>query len=309
MGTLFLLSSWVTEPAAVAVLNTDTTSEAGDRKENGNEIQNYSTQTAPVCQFNTCELLLSELRAMQEKMRAMETRLEFSETKTEAMESDLQASKTKVVAMETRLEASESKLVATEEKAGIMEAKLQTHKNEIEELKEENKVQGLEIQALMHRSNFTESELRDHSILLEELGRAKPKVAFAAALGDGGHVGPGSTEHTLPFKKILTNVGSAYHPSTGVFIVPVRGVYYISFSTFSKQNNEKHACTSLFRNDQRLVTACDHASQDISDSAGNGATLLLEKDDHIYITLHANSMLYGDYHNRNCFRGFLLFQM
>ncbi|XP_041925261.1 uncharacterized protein LOC121689462 isoform X2 [Alosa sapidissima] len=244
MGTLallFLLSSWVTEPAAVAVLNTDTTSEAGDRTENGNEIQNYSTQTPLVCQLSTCELLLSELRAMQEKMRAMETRLEFSETKTVAMESDLQASKTKVVAMETRLEASESKLVATEEKAGIMEAKLQTHKNDIEELKEENKVQGLEIQALRHRSNFTEAELREHSILLEELSRAKPKVAFAAALGDGGNVGPASNEHTLPFKKILTNVGSAYNPSTGVFIVPVRGVYYLSFSTFTGWNPENAA--------------------------------------------------------------------
>ncbi|KAG5261175.1 hypothetical protein AALO_G00300900, partial [Alosa alosa] len=258
---LLVLLTWVSEPAGAAALDTNIPSDAGVWTEHGNEIQNYSAQTVPlVCQLSTCEFLLSELGALQEKMEAME-------------------------------------------------AMLQAHKTEIEELTEGHRVQGLEIQALRHRSNFTEAELREHSRLLEELSRAKPKVAFAAALGDRGNVGPASNEHTIPFKKILTNVGSAYNPSTGVFIVPVRGVYYLSFSSYRPGSTGRRACVSLFRNDQRLLTACDRDSKDSTDSAGNGATLLLEKGDHVYITLHSGAVVYDDYHNRSCFRGFLLFQM
>ncbi|XP_062371993.1 uncharacterized protein LOC134059565 [Sardina pilchardus] len=123
LSLLILLSCWVSESAAAAVLNTDTTHEVGDWTENDNEIQNYSTQTASgACQLSTCELLLRELGAMQEKMRTMEAKLEASESSAQ------------------ELVSLKSKLMATEEKTGIMEAKLQAYKHEIEELKKENRV-------------------------------------------------------------------------------------------------------------------------------------------------------------------------
>ena len=107
-GTLILVSllvSWVCGPAATAVLDPDVPSEDGHGTENSNEIQNYSNQSAPeVCQLSTCELLLRALGTMQGRMRAMETRLEASDTKAVAMETRLEASETKAVALESEIE-------------------------------------------------------------------------------------------------------------------------------------------------------------------------------------------------------------
>ncbi|XP_062372564.1 uncharacterized protein LOC134060011 [Sardina pilchardus] len=135
-----------------------------------------------------------------------------------------------------------------------------------------------------------------------------PKVAFAAALGKA--MAKSNDEKKIPFKNILTNVGGAYDNSTGVFTAPCDGVYYFSFSTFKAESPKTNACTSLFRNEERLLTACDHAvGGDTTDTAGNGAPLLLKKGDQVYITLHARSSVYDDDLNRSCFRGFLLFEM
>lgn len=94
----------------------------------------------------------------------------------------------------------------------------------------------------------------------------------------------------------------------GIFSAPVKGVYYFSISTF-KYDKERNGCVSLFRNHERMLTACDHNSEDQSDSANNGAAIQLEKGDHVFITLHATSKVFDDYHNRSCFRGFLLFTL
>ena len=45
--------------------------------------------------------------------------------------------------------------------------------------------------------------------------KEKPKVAFYAALTDAGNVGPYSTDITLRYSKVFTNIGNAYNPSTG----------------------------------------------------------------------------------------------
>lgn len=39
-----------------------------------------------------------------------------------------------------------------------------------------------------------------------------------------------STEHVLVFDVAKTNIGNAYHPNTGVFIVPESGVYVFTWT-------------------------------------------------------------------------------
>ncbi|XP_067239612.1 cytolytic toxin-alpha-like [Chanodichthys erythropterus] len=50
---------------------------------------------------------------------------------------------------------------------------------------------------------------------LQKENRDKPKVAFSAALGSKGYIGPVNADTTLIYKKIFSNVGDAYNKATG----------------------------------------------------------------------------------------------
>ena len=44
----------------------------------------------------------------------------------------------------------------------------------------------------------------------------QPKVAFSVALTDSGFMGPVSVDTNLVYTKVITNVGQAYDPITGI---------------------------------------------------------------------------------------------
>ncbi|XP_055757468.1 complement C1q tumor necrosis factor-related protein 3-like [Salvelinus fontinalis] len=190
-----------------------------------------------------------------------------------------------------------------------METKLTTSESLMKSMTRENEVQERKLQVLSFRVNATEFRVEQQQILLDELRRQNdgPKIAFTAALGGDGHIPPSERETNLAFSNVFTNVGGAYNPGSGVFNVPVKGVYYFSFSSFAYTQHS--VCVSLFKNNVRMLSACDHHSEhDRSDSSGNGGTLHLEQGDHVYMTLHAHSHIFADYQNRSTFRGFLLFR-
>ncbi|XP_057187468.1 uncharacterized protein LOC130552850 [Triplophysa rosa] len=81
-------------------------------------------------------------------------------------------------------------------------------------------VQAEEIKQLRIRSFNTNIELLTQKALMTEIRTEcndKPKYAFAAALGDGGHVGPSDRESTLVYRKVLTNIGYSYNAASGDF--------------------------------------------------------------------------------------------
>lgn len=49
-----------------------------------------------------------------------------------------------------------------------------------------------------------------------------------------------SIQHVLVFDVVKTNLGNAYHPTTGVFMVPESGVYVFTW-TFRTGNNYDHS--------------------------------------------------------------------
>lgn len=91
----------------------------------------------------------------------------------------------------------------------------------------------------------------------------------------------------------------------GIFTAPVGGVYYFRFSSYS--GSSKKMSSVLYKNSQQIATVQDHQSSDINDNGSNGATLVLQPGDRVYMHLWAGTWLWDDIDNHTTFSGFLLF--
>ncbi|XP_034146186.1 complement C1q-like protein 2 isoform X2 [Esox lucius] len=200
------------------------------------------------------------------------------------------------------LKAIEARLNATENQMEVM----RNIQDAVAVLQRTDEEQERKLQVFSFWANVTQLKLEQEQHMLDVLKQQnedKPKIALAGNC----HISAPEKETILPFSNVYTNVGNAYNSESGVFSAPVRGVYYFSFLSFAY--NGHNACISLFKNSERMLSACDHHSAaDSSDSAGNGRTLHLEQGDQVYITLHARSHIFADNQNRSTFRGFLLFR-
>ncbi|KAL6461730.1 hypothetical protein MHYP_G00298750 [Metynnis hypsauchen] len=144
-----------------------------------------------------------------------------------------------------------------------------------EELLKEHQVQSVKLGVLRDRSNITEGRVEK----LRKNNEVR-KVAFSASLlatGEG-HVGPISTETTLIFGKILSNVGNAYNPYTGIFTGPVRGIYEFKLFVYNHATSSVSSGASLHKNGERLVTDYAHNDdrQHVTSSDGAGRCGLCE---------------------------------
>ncbi|XP_049424549.1 cerebellin-1-like isoform X11 [Epinephelus fuscoguttatus] len=159
------------------------------------------------------------------------------------------------------------------------------------------------------RLNSSETRLRNsESQLLELRNKERTKVIFSAATGGGNnHIGPFNTDKTLIFRTVITNIGNAYSPHTGIFVAPVAGVYY--FTIFFHAGGHERAGLLLYKNNQLMIMTSDHRTEgDTADNGGNAAFLQLQPGDHVYVVLAANSHVWGSsYHTT--FSGFLVTQM
>uniref|UniRef100_A0A665T658 C1q domain-containing protein n=1 Tax=Echeneis naucrates TaxID=173247 RepID=A0A665T658_ECHNA len=135
-----------------------------------------------------------------------------------------------------------------------------------------------------------------------------PKVAFAVSLGGNGLQKTTTGNKDLVYKTILTNIGQAYNSETGVFTAPIRGVYYIRFTANAPTDFTMSAV--LYKNDAavQLITH-EQPSGEGSDTASNGAALLLEEGDRLSLKLWHNTQIWDNSNHHSTFSGFLLFPM
>ncbi|XP_019114207.2 complement C1q-like protein 2 [Larimichthys crocea] len=144
---------------------------------------------------------------------------------------------------------------------------------------------------------------------LRSLIGGTPRVAFSAALRDSGSgdIGPFSTNTPLKYKKVFSNTGNSYNPSTGIFTAMVKGMYFFRFSMFV--STVPNSVVSLMRNGERLSSVWDTSGSDNHDLGSNAMVIPLEVGDNVYIELYAHTKVYDDGMNYNTFSGFLLFTM
>ncbi|KAG8011561.1 Complement C1q tumor necrosis factor-related protein 3 [Nibea albiflora] len=158
----------------------------------------------------------------------------------------------------------------------------------------------------------TEDLLQQLTARVEKLereceARGKSQVAFSASLFTSEqetHHGPFNTDTTLVFKKVTTNVGNAYNSITGIFTAPIKGLYYMRFTSCVGESSPLN--TALMKNGENMVAVYDNRGAHASGS--NGVTLVLEKGDTVWIALWAQKSVF-DQSRRTTFSGFLVFPM
>ncbi|XP_054914572.1 complement C1q-like protein 2 [Poeciliopsis prolifica] len=183
---------------------------------------------------------------------------------------ELGAVKAKLEAVETKLKATENQVLVLNEKCKSLETKLEETENQV--------------------------------LVLQE--KEAPKIVFSAGIAGNSAIGPFSTSKTLIYTRVITNVGNAYNQHTGIFVAPVRGMYYFSF--FYHAGGGKSVGLQLKKNNQVVVWSADHkSSYDGADNGGNAAFLVLQRGDQVYIQLDANRHVWGNPYGTT-FSGFLL---
>uniref|UniRef100_M4A011 Complement C1q-like protein 2 n=2 Tax=Xiphophorus maculatus TaxID=8083 RepID=M4A011_XIPMA len=161
------------------------------------------------------------------------------------------------------------------------------------------------ITSLETRLENAEKEVQE----LRRLTQGTPRVAFSAALPGSGNTGPFTTATPLTYKKVFSNTGNCYNPSTGIFTATVSGMYFFRFSMFNNMTPAPNSVVSLMKNSERLTSVWDTAATDIHDSGSNAVVISLKVGDNVYVQLEPNRAVYDDGMHYNTFSGFLLFPM
>lgn len=109
----------------------------------------------------------------------------------------------------------------------------------------------------------------------------------------------------------MTRENSSVCPA-GVFTAPLRGAYHSEW--YIGINTDGSAITSLVKNDQQVFTARNNLDPKYNPevgfgSASNGASLLLEAGDVVFVRLWSGHVVHDDENHICTFSGHLLFPM
>ncbi|KAK1886642.1 Complement C1q-like protein 2 [Dissostichus eleginoides] len=276
------------------------------KKEGEFDIQGAHDQSSSQTQMRTDILAeLKELRDIAIEHRIIIQRLEQDNTATQVR---LTASESKNDVLENRMSSSEKEGEELKRENAALEARMSSRENEVEEVKRVNADLLARVTASENKSRVFEARMSSSEKEVQELQRQnadRPQVAFSAGLTDSGAVGPFTTDTTLKYIKVFTNIGQAYSPTTGIFTAPVRGVYYFRFNIW--ETHSAYTGVELFHNYKRKIKIHGYNDGTGYITTSNAVVLQLEKGDVVYILLPANVSVYDDSYNRIIFSGFYSF--
>ncbi|XP_048011401.1 uncharacterized protein LOC125245016 isoform X5 [Megalobrama amblycephala] len=166
------------------------------------------------------------------------------------------------------------------------------------------------IRELRNDMNKIDEEISNLTLSQVELRKENRdrEIAFSAALWESGdgYIGPFTTEITLTYKNVFTNIGNAYNPITGIFTAPLKGAYMFRISAYGHGGTA--AGVSIYKNEERVVLAYAYQPQNTLNSS-NGVVLILKVGDVVSVRLWPNARIYDSQYNRSTFSGYLLFPL
>ncbi|XP_067283939.1 uncharacterized protein [Pseudorasbora parva] len=316
-----------------------------DRRQNPPQTNTLRDEASTDCQqychlcFPDIHAALRELTATvtEQKVNIRELTAKVTEQKENireltATDSEQKANIGELTATVTEQKANIRELTATvtEQKANIGEltATVTEQKANIRELTTTVTEQKEINRALETRLRDAEQAAEQQTFSLEELKKKTDEtsnltlsqveelrkenrdreIAFSAGLMESGsgYIGPFTTEITLTYKNVFTNIGNAYNPTTGVFTAPLKGAYMFRISIYSYGGTQSTAV--IIKNGKHVVVAHDYQVNDQSNSS-NGVVLILEVGDVVYVGLWSGRRVYESQNNHNTFTGFLLFPL
>lgn len=115
-------------------------------------------------------------------------------------------------------------------------------------------------------------------------------VAFTAILSKGISLG---SKQVIRYDKTITNFGKAYTPSTGIFLVPLSGIYTLSVSMMGHHQNAIHL--QLVRNGNELVRLWTRGANR-HELASQTINVELTRGDRVWVQRKDNTgtNIYGD---------------
>ncbi|KAL3046165.1 hypothetical protein OYC64_004220 [Pagothenia borchgrevinki] len=239
----------------------------------------------------------TENRLMDTENRLMDTDNRLNDTDNRLMDTD-----NRLMDTDNRLKESDNRLMGTDNRLNDTDNRLMDTDNRL--MDTDNRLKESDNRLMGTDNRLKESENQ----ILELKNKEHKTVIFSAATGGGENtIGPFDTHTTLIYRTLITNIGAAYSPSTGIFTAPVPGVYY--FTIFFHVGRDHGTILRLYKNNELIILTHDIPSTyDRADNGGNAVFLQLVQGDRVYVQLRAKTHVWGTDYDTT-FSGFLVTEM
>ncbi|XP_051718516.1 cerebellin 18 [Ctenopharyngodon idella] len=137
------------------------------------------------------------------------------------------------------------------------------------------------------------------------------KIAFTAAmLPMSGCLGPFTSNMSISYQSVSLNQGNGYNAALGTFTAPHAGLYFFSFSAYSKVGDageRLYQKVQLMKNGQLIASSWEDNREDSEDSSTQTVLLQLRRGCQVYTELLSGRQLCGDTQGHNTFSGYLIY--